>query len=138
MSQYSKIQFGWEGDNGLGERLIEQIITGKKTATCAPIFDYTAEELQGTFENIGKIIPVLDKDDRKRCTVEVIDVFKTTFGKPDPRLLSGEGYENDTSKFKEVHQEAWKDWLVEINETLNEDTVLIVELFRFKEVGNDS
>lgn len=39
-----KFEFGWEGDHDLGIRLIHQIIEGKKTATCAPLFSYTESE----------------------------------------------------------------------------------------------
>jgi uncharacterized protein YhfF len=30
-----KTVFGWENDHGIGEQLIQQIISGEKTATCA-------------------------------------------------------------------------------------------------------
>gem|GEM_PF-3828295 len=33
--------FGWPGDNGLGERLIMQILRGEKTATCSLRETYT-------------------------------------------------------------------------------------------------
>jgi len=29
-----KTKFGWEGDNGIGEMLIRQTLTGIKTSTC--------------------------------------------------------------------------------------------------------
>lgn len=32
-----KVEFGCESDNDLGMRLMQQILEGKKTATCAPL-----------------------------------------------------------------------------------------------------
>lgn len=52
-----KLEFGWEGDNDLGMRLIQQILEGKKTATCAPLFSYTEEELADVFASKGEITP---------------------------------------------------------------------------------
>lgn len=53
------------------------------------------------------------------------EVFETTFGNPDMRLVQGEGNGDDVAQFQEDHRLAWKD----IGITLTDDTVLIVELF---------
>lgn len=56
-------EFGWEGDAGIGERLIEQIIAGTKTATASPKALYTNS--QGRLK--------LDAD-----TILVVEIFERT------------------------------------------------------------
>ncbi|MGG1662070.1 hypothetical protein [Brevibacillus sp. NRS-1366] len=120
-----KMIFGWEEDNGIGEMLIQQILKGEKTATCAPKEQYSAEELKQTYEPVGEILTVYDKNDNPRCNVRLKEVFETTFGNPDIRLVQGEGNGDDVTQFQEDHIFAWKDIGVE----LTDDTILIVELF---------
>lgn len=120
-----KMVFGWEGDEGIGEMLIQQILKGEKTATCAPKKEYSEKELQKTYEPVGKIVTVYDKNDKPRCNVRLKEVFETTFGNPDLRLVRGEGNGDDIRKFQEDHRLAWK----EIAPDLNNETILIVELF---------
>jgi len=128
-----KMQFGWEGDGGIGDELIQQIIDGKKTATCAPKSSYSPAELQETYDLIGKVCTVIDKQGTPRCNVRHLEVFETTFGNPDPRLVKGEGDEDDTEKFKNDHVTAW-DGMESEGVLLTDETVLIVEMFELVEV----
>lgn len=124
-----KSQFGWENDNGIGEKLIQQIIRGEKTATAGPKALYSAAELEDLHRSVGKPSTVIDKGENPRCNVRIIEVFETKFGSPDPKLVRGEGYGSDTAAFKESHRVAWRD-LVESGELqLDDETVLVVELF---------
>ena len=120
-----KMIFGWKDDNGIGEMLIQQILRGEKKATCAPKEEYSKTELAETYEPVGKLVTVYDKYDNPRCNVRLKEVFETTFGTPDLRLVRGEGDGDDVSKFQEDHRLAWKD----ISTELKDDTLLIVELF---------
>jgi len=120
-----KMVFGWENDNGIGEMLIQQILKGEKTATCAPKEAYSKEELEKTYEPVGQIVTVYDNEDNPRCNVRLKEVFETTFGNPDLRLIQGEGDGNNIIKFQEDHKLAWKDSGID----LNEETILVVELF---------
>ncbi|MDP4086325.1 MAG: hypothetical protein Q8934_17165 [Bacillota bacterium] len=120
-----KMIFGWENDNGTGEMLIQQILKGEKTATCAPKEQYSEIELKETYEPVGEVVTVCDKEGNARCNVRLIGVFETTFGHPDLRLVSGEGDGDNLEKFKHDHLIAWQDSGIDINE----DTILIVELF---------
>ncbi|MEK4512251.1 ASCH domain-containing protein [Paenibacillus sp. FSL K6-2524] len=125
----NKMIFGWENDNGLGEMLIQQILNGEKTATCAPKEEYSEQELQETYEPVGEILTIYDKEGKPRCNVRLIEVFETTFGNPDLRLVRGEGDGDDVNKFQEDHRLAWKD----INVELKDEMDLIVELFELVE-----
>lgn len=86
-----KTQFGWADDNGLGDVLIRQIIAGLKTATCSPKEDYTAEEVRVLYASSGQRSTVVDKAGVPLCNVRIRAVYDTPFGRPDPRLVRGEG-----------------------------------------------
>lgn len=130
MKIYSdKSQYGWEGDEGLGELLISEILSGKKTATCAPKVSYSPKELESLYKSVGKHRTVVDRFGKPRCNIIQIEVFETKFGEPDPRLVQGEGDVQDIEKFKRDHIRAWNE-LVKEGLLLNDDTVLVVGLFK--------
>ena len=124
-----KSQFGWANDNDIGETLIQQIIEGKKTATAAPRDLFSADELKQLYDSVSKPSTVIDKHERPRCNIKILDVFKTTFGAPDPRLVRGEGYGDDSEAFCGSHRMAWNDLVESGKLELNECTVLVVEIF---------
>lgn len=125
-------QYGWDGDNGIGDQLILQIVSGIKTATCAPKVAYTPEELQWTYSLVGEICTVTDKKGIPRCNVRHLAVFETTFGHPDPRLVKGEGNGSDVRSFQADHISAWKGMAAD-GILLTDEAVLIVELFELVE-----
>jgi uncharacterized protein YhfF len=127
-----KVQYGWDGDGGIGDRLIQQIIEGTKTATCAPKISYIPGELEWPYSLVGKVCTVTDKFDTPRCNVRQLEVFETTFGNPDPRLVKGEGDGDDVQKFKTDHMRAWNGMANE-GVPITDDTILIVELFELVE-----
>ena len=129
------LEFGWEGDNDLGMRLIQQIIEGKKTATCAPLFSYTEQELADVFASKGEMVTVIDKEKRPWCNVRMVDVFQTAFGSPDLRLVRGEGDGEDSEKFRRDHQTDWKSWLEAEGHSLTDETRLVAEVFMLIEVA---
>jgi uncharacterized protein YhfF len=128
-----QLELGWQGDGGLGVRLIQQVIAGRKTATCGPKSEFTEQELAATRASKGKIVTVVDSDGRAWCHVRMLDVFETTFGHPDPRLVRGEGDGEDVEKFKHDHRGVWADEMAAAGHPLSEETVLIVEEFEFVE-----
>lgn len=54
-----KSTFGWEGDDGLGEQLIQQILAGEKTATCAPKSLYSKDELRDVIKQRVSLLPFM-------------------------------------------------------------------------------
>ena len=128
-----KDSYGWDGDDGLGERLISQIIDGKKTATCSPKFSLSEDELAECHANVGKLVTITNKDGVPRCNIRVVECFETTFGDPDPRLLAGEGSTPD--EFRENHRRAWGDWLAGIGRELTDDMILVAERFELVDVA---
>lgn len=121
-------KFGWEGDGGLGDKLIQQIQHGIKTATACPKLLYTPQELKELHASVGKIVTVVDKRDQPRCQIKQLEVFETTFGDPDLRLVKGEGC-SEPSQWRRKHRHVWDDLFDKAGAQLDNDTVLVVELF---------
>ena len=48
-------QFGWFGDNDLGERLIQAVLQGKKSATACPAYDPEDADLKK-----GDVLQIVD------------------------------------------------------------------------------
>ena len=81
-----KFQLGWFGDNGLGERIIQMILDGRKTATACPIYDpYDAES------KVGDRLDLLDKHGRKYGVVEILRIETRRFCDFDAPLIAAEG-----------------------------------------------
>lgn len=131
MTDYA-LEFGWEGDDGLGGRLISNIIDGSKTATCCPRSDYTDDELTEVFGSEGEIIDVLDAEGYVQCRVRMVAVYETTFGHPSPGVIRGEGY-GDAESFRQDHAAAWSAEMEEDGDPLTADTILVVEEFELAE-----
>ena len=129
-----RLEFGWSGDGGLGERLIREVIDGEKTATCAPRSDYTEEELDEVVASRGQIVDVVDEDDNPRCRVRMLAVYETTFGLPAPGVVRGEGFGEDDEAFRRDHREAWAEEMEEEGNPLDDETILVVEEFELVEV----
>lgn len=121
------MRFGWDGDGGLGDRLIEQIIAGEKTATCGFRAAYEPDELEETRAGAGELHAVLDTSGARRCVIRVTEVFECPFGSPDPRLVRGEGDGDDVAKFQADHRVAWAADMGDA--PLSDDAPLVVELF---------
>ncbi|GAK07159.1 ASCH domain-containing protein [Geomicrobium sp. JCM 19038] len=122
--------FGWENDGGIGEKLIQEIIDGTKTTTCALKAEYTVDQMQEVYRQVHERVTILNKHGVPKVNVVVVDVYETTFGQPDSRLVEGEGYGRDIHGFQEAHRLAWGD----LGVPLKEDTILIVE--QFKKIDN--
>lgn len=122
-----KIKFGWDGDDGIGEKLIRQTLEGMKTATCDMKCFCTEQEVNDIHATPGWMETVVDKEGNPRCNVRVTCVYETTFGNPDPRLVRGEGDGEDTEKFKRDHAKCFSVWLEEKGlPPLSDDAVLVV------------
>jgi uncharacterized protein YhfF len=52
-----RFRFGWYGDGGLGEKLIQAIMAGRKTATACPAYDPEDADLKA-----GDVLLLVSKD----------------------------------------------------------------------------
>lgn len=122
------IEFGWPGDRGIGDMLVQQIVRGEKWATCGFRRAYSAEELAEVETGAGELHGVRSAEDPTiRAVIRVTDVFETTFGAPDPRLVAGEGDGEDVQAFQRDHAIAWRADFGD--DPLDDSEILIVELF---------
>lgn len=126
-SHVRKMRFGGHHDGGLGEKLIQQILAGIKTATCDLKSLCTEQEIADLSAQPGWFETVVDDQGAPRCNVRVTAVYETMFGNPDPRLVRGEGDGEDVEKFKREHEQ----WFAGVLEDkglppLTDDSALIV------------
>ena len=70
------LEFGHERDGGLGERLLQMVLDGRKTVTLALAREW---DLEGGPPRPGARIPVLDASGVKRALVEVERVTVVPF-----------------------------------------------------------
>jgi len=58
-------KFGWYGDSGLGDALIDKILSGEKTASLCPAYD--PEEAA-----VGELLRVVDKTGKTRAVIKIV------------------------------------------------------------------
>jgi signal transduction histidine kinase/uncharacterized protein YhfF len=81
------IEFGYEGDEGAGERSIAQILAGTKTASISLAREW---DLEGGPPSIGQRIPITDHHGARRAVVEVTRVAVLPFDQIDAAVVSAE------------------------------------------------
>ena len=81
------LEFGHDGDDGSGERLIKLVLEGKKTAAISLAREW---DLEGGPPRIGQRLPVMDHQDHRWGTVEVVRILVVPFGQIDPEVVDPE------------------------------------------------
>jgi uncharacterized protein YhfF len=81
-----RFRFGWYGDGGFGERMIQTILAGRKTATSCPAYDPEDADLQQ-----GDELELVDKHGSVRGQLVVTSVEHRPFGSFDEALAAEEG-----------------------------------------------
>ena len=81
-----RFRFGWYGDGGLGEKMIQAILSGRKTATACPAYDPEDSELKA-----GDELQLLDKHGSQRARLVVTQVEIRAFASFDEALAEKEG-----------------------------------------------
>jgi len=98
-----RLRFGYDGDRGLGERLIGEVLAGVKTATCMPLLEYDPALLSETRESVGSTVDLVDARLQVRARIRVRAVYDTVGHDLDPGMLAGEGYGDDAAAFLAEH-----------------------------------
>jgi signal transduction histidine kinase/uncharacterized protein YhfF len=78
------LEFGHEGDGGLGERLLQLVLDGRKTVSVALAREW---DLEGGPPRPGQRIPVLDASGTRRACVEVVRVTVVPFADVDDDVV---------------------------------------------------
>lgn len=81
------LEFGYQGDDGEGERAIRQILDGEKTASVSLEREWA---LEGGVPRIGQTLPVRDYTGREWCCVEVDRVALLPFGDVGREIVAAE------------------------------------------------
>lgn len=130
-----KMIFGGDNDGGLGEKLIQQVLDGIKTATCELRSFCTAQEIADLDAEAGWFETVIDAAGDARCNVRITDIYETTIGDPDLRLVRGEGDGDDVEKFKRDHRGWFQGVLADKGlPPLTDDAILVAWEFELTEL----
>jgi uncharacterized protein YhfF len=81
------LEFGYQGDDGDGERTIRQILDGVKTASISLEREWA---LEGGVPRIGQQLPVRDYTGRQWCAVEVERVALAPFSEIGTEIVAAE------------------------------------------------
>ncbi|MCD6336947.1 MAG: ASCH domain-containing protein [Candidatus Marinimicrobia bacterium] len=109
MNRLKRMQF-W-GQNKDDDRLVLEILKGKKTATACKADEYHLPD--GDFDDggweTGDIVEIYDLRERLRCKVKITEVYKCKFGNFPDKLWIGE---NNTSaeEFRNDHRSCWPEY----------------------------
>ena len=131
------VQLGFSEDDGLGELLVERLLAGSLRVLWEPVDLLDTEDVDAMWNGIGALLTVVDSDGEPACNVRVVDVFETTWGDPDPRLVAGEGYPGDERAWRRFVGPALEDGLADEGLDLTDDTLLLVQTVELVEVADD-
>ncbi|MDX1621673.1 MAG: hypothetical protein R3320_11825 [Nitriliruptorales bacterium] len=128
------VQLGWEGDDGFGDLLIARLQSGALTVLYEPAALLDDDEAMEIRTSEGEHVTVFDSEGEPRCNVAVREVFETTWGDPDPRLVAGDGYGEDVEGWRRGNGGMLSGALEDAGEELDDDTVLLVQRVEVTEV----
>ena len=129
------VQLGGADDEGAGELLTQRILAGTKTVLTTPAELLDVDERADIEAGVGRLLTLIDPEGDPVANLRVTDVFETTWGAPDPRLVAGEGFRDDLQHFREVVGELLAAELDDGSYELSGDTVLVVEVFEVVETA---
>jgi uncharacterized protein YhfF len=130
------VQLGGEHDDGTGELLTQRIVAGVKTVLATPAELLDAEERAEIDAGVGRVLTLIDPEGEPVANLRVTAVFETTWGRPDPRLVAGEGFGDDRQRFRAVMGPTVAVDLEDEGASLHDDTVLVVEVFELVETAD--
>src|SRR5690606_13273852 len=121
------------GENADDERLVAEIVAGRKTATCEPKAWAEDPDSDEELAAAGEQVRVLSKRGRHLCTIEITDSYEVAFGKVEEKLIRGAG-DPDLAHFADSHRKAWARDLKREGHPLTDGTVLLAQHFRLVSV----
>jgi uncharacterized protein YhfF len=86
MKTVKPFKLGWLGDGGIGERLIEAILNGRKTATSCP-----ASDPEDACFQVGDTLGLFDKHNQQRGTLRVTRIELRRFAQFDDNMARAVG-----------------------------------------------
>jgi signal transduction histidine kinase/uncharacterized protein YhfF len=129
------LEFGHEGDNGAGERRIQGVLDGTRTATVSLAREW---DLEGGPPRIGQRLPVMDHRGNRRGEVVVTRVSVLPFGEIDEAIVeaaeTGEASVTEWRQMYETFYEGCRDEIAtllgEPGWRLTDEEPMVVTFFR--------
>jgi uncharacterized protein YhfF len=129
------VQLGFAGDDGLGDLLVQRLRAGSLTVLWEPVDLLDDDEVAVMRSSVDAVLTVVDGDGEPAANVRVLDVFTTTWGDPDPRLVRGEGYGVDVDAWQRFAGPTLAAGLAEDGLALDDHTELLVQTVEVTEVA---
>lgn len=111
------------------DSLIIEIMEGKKTATACKADEYHLPE--GEFDDgnwqVGDIVEVYDLKQKLRCTIQITEVYRITFGDFPDKLWKEEAC-TSAEHFREAHRTCWPEY------DMNDDFEIMATHFKLVDV----
>lgn len=82
------LEFGFDGDDGQGERSIAQVLAGERTLSVSLAREW---DLEGGPPRPGQVLPVVDHHGRRHGAVEVVRVSVVPFDEVDETVATADG-----------------------------------------------
>jgi uncharacterized protein YhfF len=129
------LTFGYDGDGGLGDRLIEAVLRGDKTATSSLAVGYASDD---ALPEVGQRLALVDSRGTTRGTVETTGVVVTPLDLvgDDVARAEGEGFA-DAREWRENHVAFWTELsglirseIADPSWALQDDEPVVVHWFR--------
>lgn len=129
------MSFGYEGDGGLGDRLLAAVLRGEKTATSSLVVEYLSGE---PLPRVGQRLTLVDHAGRAAGVVETtrVAIIPLSDVGDDVALDEGEGI-TDAADWRNAHVAYWTDTTKLIREDagdpaweLRDNEPVVVQWFR--------
>jgi uncharacterized protein YhfF len=129
------MSFGYDGDGGLGDRLLAAVLRGEKTATSSLAVEYLSGE---PLPRVGERLKLVDHGGRRYGTVETVRVRIIPLDQvgDDVAHDEGEGFA-DAAAWRRAHETFWNETVGTIRAeagdpkwTLRRAEPVVVEWFR--------
>ena len=99
--------FGYDGDGGLGDRLLAAVLSGKKTATSSLAVQYLSGE---PLPRAGRRSDLVDHAGRTHGTIETTRVRIIPLGEVGDDVARDEGEDfRDAAEWRRAHEAFWAD-----------------------------
>jgi len=101
------MSFGYDGDRGLGDRLLSAVLRGAKTATSSLAVEYLSGE---PLPRVGQRLTLVDHDGRPHGAVETthVTIIPLHLVEDDVARDEGEGFA-DASEWRRDHVAFWNE-----------------------------
>ena len=129
------VQLGFEGDDGLGDLLLERLKAGTLRVLWEPVDLLEDDEVATMQDAEGVLLTVVDGEGEPAVNVRVTSVFSTTWGDPDERLVAGEGYAGMVEAWRRFAGPTLEAGLADEELDLDDDTTLLVQEVEVVEIA---